>query len=64
MKVYSKCIFIFFLFLVFQDLAPAVLEFSVASPLVIEPDGVYVLEGATAHMKLLERGKDKENGEG
>ena len=43
-----------------QRLEPAIMEFSVKSSLVIEPDGVYMLEGARVPMKLMESIKTKE----
>ncbi len=44
----------------FQNLDPAIMEFTVKSSLVIEPDGVYMLEGARVPMKLVESVKTKE----
>ena len=43
-----------------QGLEPATMEFSVKSNLVIEPDGVYMLEGARVPMKLVESVKGKD----
>ena len=44
----------------FQSLEPAIMEFSVKSNLVIEPDGVYMLEGARVPMRLMESVKSKD----
>jgi hypothetical protein len=38
-----------------QNLEPAIKEFSVTAPLLLEPDGVFLLEGAKAHFTLYER---------
>jgi hypothetical protein len=36
------------------------LEFSISAPLTVEPDGVFLLEGAVAHFTLREKGVDTE----
>ncbi len=48
------------MYFMFQNLDPAIMEFTVKSSLVIEPDGVYMLEGARVPMKLVESVKTKE----
>ena len=37
-----------------QSLEPATLEFTVSSSMMIDPDGVFMLEGANVHMRLME----------
>ena len=46
-----------------QSLDPAILEIEVSAPLSIEPDGAYLLEGATAQFKITEKGVDAEGKE-
>ena len=38
----------------FQKVQPAFMEFSVKANLLIEPDGAFLLEGATAKLQLFE----------
>ena len=37
---------------------PAMHDFSVTAPLALEPDGVFLLQGAVVHFSLLESGVD------
>lgn len=46
-----------------QSIDAAVLEFSITAPLLVEPDGAFLLEGATVKFRLLERGVDREGKE-
>ena len=39
----------------FQKVQPAFMEFSVKANLLIEPDGAFLLEGATAKLQLFEQ---------
>jgi len=44
----------------YAGLEPGVMEFSVAAPLFLEPDGVHILEGAAVTFNLTERGVNQE----
>ena len=39
---------------IFQKVQPAFMEFTVKANLLIEPDGAFLLEGATAKLQLFE----------
>ena len=39
----------------FQKVQPAFMEFTVKANLLIEPDGAFLLEGATAKLQLFEQ---------
>ena len=43
-----------------EVIEPAMHEFSVAAPLAIEPDGVFLLQGGVVHFSLLESGVDSD----
>lgn len=43
----------------YEHLDPATMEFSVKAPLMVEPDGVFLLEGGMVNFKLLEKGIDQ-----
>lgn len=47
----------------YEKLDPAVLEFTITAPLIMEPDGVYLLEGGNAKISLLESIGSKEKPE-
>ncbi len=47
----------------YEKIPPAVMEFDVSAPLSLEPDGVFLLEGATVDFKLKEKGLDSEGNE-
>lgn len=46
-----------------EVIEPGVLEFTVSAPLELDPDGVFLLEGGTAHFRLLENGVNAEGKE-
>jgi hypothetical protein len=44
----------------YESLDPAVMEFTITAPLQVEPDGVFLLEGATVQFRLFEKVVDRD----